>query len=131
MGPGPIYSLGQKQRVFEPYSLSLSSMVAATISQNLCPEHCNQLSRKRRCLRCHEKNLLVAGRFIIVIRINRSKSQNFILKEEINSSISGKTGRSVSFDHLVFFVKNVIQAEKNVEGRGKIEGYSGIKEGVT
>ncbi|MQY60844.1 hypothetical protein GH153_03285 [bacterium] len=32
-------SLGQKQRVFEPYSLSLSSMVAATISQNLCPEH--------------------------------------------------------------------------------------------
>jgi len=26
-------SLGQKQRVFEPYSLSLSSMVAAAISQ--------------------------------------------------------------------------------------------------
>jgi len=50
MGPGPIYSLGQKQRVFEPYSLSLSSMVAADISQNLCPEHSNQLSRKWRCL---------------------------------------------------------------------------------
>jgi hypothetical protein len=29
-------SLGQKQRVLEPYSLSLSSMVAAAISQNLC-----------------------------------------------------------------------------------------------
>jgi hypothetical protein len=28
-------SLGQKQRVFEPYCLSLSSMVAADISQNL------------------------------------------------------------------------------------------------
>jgi len=27
---------GQKQRVLEPYSLSLSSMVAAAISQNLC-----------------------------------------------------------------------------------------------
>jgi len=38
-----IYSLGQKQRVFEPYSLSLSSMVAATVSQNPCPEHSNQL----------------------------------------------------------------------------------------
>jgi hypothetical protein len=35
-------SLGQKQRVLEPYSLSLSSMVAASISQNLYPEHCNQ-----------------------------------------------------------------------------------------
>jgi len=35
MGPGPIYSLGQKQRVFLPYSLSLSSMVATAISQNL------------------------------------------------------------------------------------------------
>ncbi len=34
MGPGPIYSVGQKQRVLEPYSLSLSSMVAAAISQN-------------------------------------------------------------------------------------------------
>jgi hypothetical protein len=33
---GPIYSLAQKQRVFEPYSLSLSSMVATAISQNLC-----------------------------------------------------------------------------------------------
>jgi len=33
----PFDSLGQKQRVFEPYSLSLSSMVAATISQNLYP----------------------------------------------------------------------------------------------
>jgi len=29
-------SLGQKQRVLEPYSLSLSSMVAAAVSQNLC-----------------------------------------------------------------------------------------------
>ena len=35
MGPGPIYSLGQKQRVFEPYRLSLSSMVATGIPQNL------------------------------------------------------------------------------------------------
>jgi len=43
-------SLGQKQRVLEPYCLSLSSMVAATISQNLCPEHSYQLSRKWRCL---------------------------------------------------------------------------------
>jgi hypothetical protein len=51
MGPGTIYSLGQKQRVFLPCSLSLSSMVAASISQNLCPEHSNQLSRKWRCLR--------------------------------------------------------------------------------
>jgi hypothetical protein len=48
-GQAPFF-LGQKQRVFEPYSLSLSSMVAATISQNLCPEHSNQLSRKWRCL---------------------------------------------------------------------------------
>jgi hypothetical protein len=47
---GTIYSLGQKQRVLEPYILSLSSMVAATISQNLCPEHSNQLSPKWRCL---------------------------------------------------------------------------------
>jgi len=31
-------------------SLGLSSMVAATISQNLCPEHSYQLSRKWRCL---------------------------------------------------------------------------------
>jgi hypothetical protein len=38
--------LGQKQRVLEPYSLSLSSMVAPTISQSLCPEHGNQLLRK-------------------------------------------------------------------------------------
>jgi len=29
-------TLGQKQRVLEPYSLSLSLMVAAAISQNLC-----------------------------------------------------------------------------------------------
>jgi len=29
------FILGQKQRVLEPYSLSLSSMVAADISQNL------------------------------------------------------------------------------------------------
>jgi hypothetical protein len=28
-------TLGQKQRVFDPYSLSLSSMVASGISQNL------------------------------------------------------------------------------------------------
>jgi len=40
---------GQKQRVLEPYSLSLSSMVAAAISQDLCPEHSNQLSWKWRC----------------------------------------------------------------------------------
>ncbi len=33
------FILGQKQRVLEPYSRSPSSMVAATISQNLCPEH--------------------------------------------------------------------------------------------
>jgi hypothetical protein len=38
-------TLGQKQRVLEPYSLSLSSMVVTTISQNLCPEYSNQLSR--------------------------------------------------------------------------------------
>jgi hypothetical protein len=43
-------TLGQKQRVLEPYSLSLSSMVATAISQNLCPEHSNQLSQKWRCL---------------------------------------------------------------------------------
>jgi hypothetical protein len=42
--PPRIYSLRQKQRVLEPYSLSLSSMVAAAISQNLCPEHSKQLS---------------------------------------------------------------------------------------
>jgi len=30
-------TLGQKQRVLEPYSRSLSSMVAAAISQNLFP----------------------------------------------------------------------------------------------
>jgi hypothetical protein len=50
MGPGPICSLGQKQRILEPYSLSLSSMVAATISQNLCPQYSSQLSRNRKCL---------------------------------------------------------------------------------
>jgi len=44
-------TLGQKQRVLEPYCLSLSSMVAVTISQNLSPEHSNQLSRKWKCLR--------------------------------------------------------------------------------
>jgi len=38
-------SLGQKQRVFEPYCLSISSMVAAAISQNLCLEYRNQLSK--------------------------------------------------------------------------------------
>jgi hypothetical protein len=32
-------SLGQKQRVFEPYCLSLSSMVAADIPQNLGPNN--------------------------------------------------------------------------------------------
>jgi hypothetical protein len=36
---GTIYSPWQKQRVFLPCSLSLSSMVAASISQNLYPEH--------------------------------------------------------------------------------------------
>jgi hypothetical protein len=58
MGPVPIFLspffLGQKQRVFEPYSLSLSSMVAATIFQNLCPEHSNQLSRKWKYLLDHK-----------------------------------------------------------------------------
>jgi hypothetical protein len=29
-------TLGQKQLVFDPYSLKLSSMVAPAISQNLC-----------------------------------------------------------------------------------------------
>jgi hypothetical protein len=48
-------TLGQKQRVLEPYSLSLSSMVAAAISQNLCPEHSNQLSRKWRYLQSNKK----------------------------------------------------------------------------
>jgi len=38
-------TLGQKQRVLEPNSLSLSSMVAAAISQNLCLKYTNQLSR--------------------------------------------------------------------------------------
>jgi hypothetical protein len=33
-------SLGQKQRVFEPYSLSLSSIVAVAISQNLWFNNC-------------------------------------------------------------------------------------------
>jgi hypothetical protein len=32
-------TLGQKQRVLEPYSLSLSSMVAAAISQNPYPSN--------------------------------------------------------------------------------------------
>jgi hypothetical protein len=40
------FILGQKQRVLKLYSLSLSSMAPATISQNLCPDHSNQLSRK-------------------------------------------------------------------------------------
>jgi hypothetical protein len=39
-------TLGQKLRVLQPYSLSLSSMVAAAISQNLCPEHSNHSSQK-------------------------------------------------------------------------------------
>jgi uncharacterized BrkB/YihY/UPF0761 family membrane protein len=38
-------SLGQKQRVFDPYCLSLSSMVAAATSQNLCFECRVSLSR--------------------------------------------------------------------------------------
>jgi len=54
-GLAPFF-LGQKQRVFEPYSLSLSSIVAAAVSQKLCPEHSNQLSRKWRCLRQMKKN---------------------------------------------------------------------------
>jgi len=37
-------SLGQKQRVLEPYILSLSSMVAAAISQNLSLECRGHLS---------------------------------------------------------------------------------------
>jgi len=52
-------TLGQKQRVLEPYSRSLSSMVAATISQNLCPEYSNQLSWKWRCLLNTIINVLV------------------------------------------------------------------------
>ena len=43
--------LGQKQRVLEPYSLSLSSMVAAAISQNVCLEYDNQLSWICKCCR--------------------------------------------------------------------------------
>jgi len=124
-------ALGQKQRVFEPHSLSLSSMVVADISQNLCPEHCNQLSRKWRCLRCHEKYLFIVGRFVRVIRISRLKSQPLILKGKVHSAIDGKAGRSVSFDHLVFFIKNVIQAAENLEARGKIEGYGSVKERIT
>jgi hypothetical protein len=42
-------TLGQKQRVLEPYSLSLSSMVAAAISQNVCLEYDNQLSWICKC----------------------------------------------------------------------------------
>ncbi len=72
-------TLGQKQRVLEPYSLSLP----------------------------------------------------WILKGKIHSAIDGKAGRSVSFNHLVFFVKNIIQAAENLEARGKIEGYGGVKEGIT
>jgi hypothetical protein len=45
-GAWPHLFWGQKQRVLEPYSLSLSSMVAVAISQNLSPEYSNQLSRK-------------------------------------------------------------------------------------
>jgi hypothetical protein len=40
-------SLGQKQHVLKPYNLSLSSMVAAAISQNLYLS--NELLRIRRC----------------------------------------------------------------------------------
>jgi len=66
------------------------------------------------------------------IRGKRCKSQLFeILKEEIHSTISGKAGRAVSFDHLVCFIKNVIQAAEDLEVRGNVEGYGGIKEGVT
>ena len=36
MGPGPIYSRGQKQRVFEPYSLSLSFNVASSTPKYSC-----------------------------------------------------------------------------------------------
>jgi hypothetical protein len=46
-GAWPHLFWGQKQRVLEPYSLSLSSMVAAAIFQNLCLEQRNQLSRIR------------------------------------------------------------------------------------
>ncbi len=106
-------------------------MVAVAISKNLCPEHCKQLSMKWRRLRCHEKYLFIVGRFVRVMRINRSKSQPLILKGKIHSAIDGETGRSVSFDHLVFFVKNIIQSPENLEARGKIEGYSGVKEGIT
>jgi len=39
MGPGPIYSLGQKQRVLETYRLSLSSMVATAIPKIMAIKH--------------------------------------------------------------------------------------------
>jgi hypothetical protein len=46
-------SPGQKQRVLEPYSRSLSSMVAAAISQNLCLEQRNQLLQNWKCYLCY------------------------------------------------------------------------------
>ena len=61
------FILGQKQRVFEPYSLSLSSMVAATISQKLCPEHSNQLSRKWRYFRKKKRNGNDFGKTLIIV----------------------------------------------------------------
>jgi hypothetical protein len=54
-----------------------------------------------------------------------------ILKDKVHSAINGKTGRSVSFDHLVFFIKNVIQAAEDLEAGGEIEGCGGVKEGIT
>ncbi len=44
-----------------------------------------------------------------------SRSLPLILKDKVHSAIDGKAGRSVSFDHLVFFIKNVIQAAENLE----------------
>jgi len=54
-----------------------------------------------------------------------------ILKDKVHSAIDGKAGRPVSLDHLIFFIKNVIQAAENLEVRGKIEGYGCVKEGIT
>jgi hypothetical protein len=41
--------MGHKLRVFEPYGLSLSSMVAAAISLNIYPDYGNRLSRIWKC----------------------------------------------------------------------------------
>jgi hypothetical protein len=46
---GPIYSLRQKQHVFEPYGLSLSSMVAKAISLNIYLDYNNRLSQIWKC----------------------------------------------------------------------------------